>query len=98
MTFKVFSGADGTTFEIKVQAGANKTAITGIWENAIKLKVAKKPEAGAANKECLKYLARRLNIPVQALRIIKGEFSRRKVIQVKGLSAAVVRAKLLPAE
>jgi uncharacterized protein len=94
MSFLVHSGTKGITFEIKVQPGAKQTKLAGTWNQVIKVKVVKKPEAGAANQECLKYLAKCLEVPRQALRILKGEFSARKVVLVVGLSAEVVRMRL----
>lgn len=94
MSFTVYAGPKGITFEVKVQPGAKQTKLAGTWNQAIKIKVAKKPEAGAANQECLQYLAKCLEIPRQAVRIVKGEFSTHKVFLVMGLSPEVVRMRL----
>jgi uncharacterized protein (TIGR00251 family) len=89
---------DGTAvvFTIKVQAGAKKTAIAGEWEDALKIKVGKKPEDGAANRECLGFLARTLEIPQKSIAIIKGEFNPIKVIRAEGVSVEVARKRLQP--
>jgi uncharacterized protein (TIGR00251 family) len=94
MAFQVSSGSRGATFEVKVQPGAGSTAIIGTWEKALKMKLAKKPENGAANRECLEYLAHRLGISRRNLKIIKGEFSQRKVIRVDNLTAEEVQERL----
>ena len=94
MTFHVFTGSRGVTFEVKVQPGAGSTAIIGTWERALKVKLAKKPENGVANRECLKYLASWLGISRRNLEIIKGEFSQRKVIRVDNLTAEQVQERL----
>ncbi|MCK5218189.1 DUF167 domain-containing protein [bacterium] len=94
MTFQVSFGSRGATFEVKVQPGAGSTAILGTWESALKMKLAKKPENGAANRECLEYLSRWLGISHRNLKIIKGEFSRRKVIRVDNLTAEQVQERL----
>ena len=94
MSFSVLSGPQGITFEVKVQPGTKQTGLAGVWDHAIKLKVAKKPEAGAANQECIRFLAQCLEIPRSTLRILKGEFSTRKVFLVAGVSAEEVQKRL----
>jgi uncharacterized protein (TIGR00251 family) len=98
MAFQVKADPQGACFELKVQPGAGRTAITGVWENALKMKVAKKPEDGAANLECLAYLAKKLGVTRRSLVIVKGEFSHHKAIRVIGLSPDEVLKRLMPDE
>lgn len=94
MVLNVRAVRRGATCEVKVQPGAGRTAVAGVWDGALKLKVAKKPEAGAANRECLRFMARGLGVPVSMLCIIKGEQARRKVILAERLSAEEMKARL----
>jgi uncharacterized protein YggU (UPF0235/DUF167 family) len=48
----------------------------------------------AANTALLRYLAQLLELPVRSLRILAGEKSRVKRVQVEGLGADAVRARL----
>ncbi|MBN1595385.1 DUF167 domain-containing protein [candidate division FCPU426 bacterium] len=98
MPVEIRFGPQGATFAVKVITGAARTAVAGVWNRSLKIKVAEKPEAGAANRECLRYLAHCLGVPRASVRIIKGEFSRQKVICVQGVSAEDVRKKLLALE
>ncbi len=85
----------GAVFKVKVQAGAGgRTAVTGVWAGALKLKVGKPPERGAANRECLDHLARLLGVPPRDLEIVQGEHSSLKVIRVTGATPEQVLARL----
>ena len=95
MDWEILDSPQGTIFKLKVKAGAGYTAIIGSWNKAIKLKVGKKAEDGAANKECIKFLAKKLRVPQKNLTILKGEFSSLKVIRVKALTADEVKQRLL---
>lgn len=79
---------DGVTFAVKIRAGAGRTAITGFWNGALKLNVAKAPVQGEANRACVRFLADCLGVPRTAVEIIAGEFAPRKVILVRGLTKA----------
>lgn len=72
-------------FEIKVQPGAGRTAITGLWNQVLKIKIDKKPEGGAANKACVQYLAKLFGVARFQVEIIKGHYARQKVIKIEGL-------------
>lgn len=94
MPLSVTAGLAGVTFRVKVQPGAGRTAAAGEWEGALKVKVGKKPEQGAANRECLEFLAGLLQVPRRAVTIVTGEHAHLKVIRVTGLTAEQVRERL----
>ena len=82
------------TFTIKVQPRARKNAITGEVGDALKLAVTAPPVEGEANRACIDFLAKILEIPRSSVTIAAGAGSRRKVIRVAGISAQEVRRKL----
>lgn len=95
MGLDVIATPEGASFRVKVQAGAGgRTAAAGEWAGALKLKVGKPPERGAANRECLDYLARALGVPHRALEIVQGERSSLKVIRVAGATPEQVLVRL----
>jgi len=53
----VQSHPEGAVVSIVVQPGARKTVLAGLYEGAVKIKVCAPPVEGAANKECLRFLA-----------------------------------------
>jgi hypothetical protein len=50
---------------------------------------------GAANEELIRFVAERLSLPRRAVRVVAGQTSRRKVIEVDGLSPIEIEAKLV---
>lgn len=49
---------------------------------------------GAANRECLAVLSEALGVPRSALRIVRGERGRQKLIDAEGIAAAEAAARL----
>ena len=67
---------------VKVFPRAKKAGVEEIEKNTYKVRVLAAPEKGAANREVIAALADFLDIPPSALKIIRGEKSRNKLIQV----------------
>jgi uncharacterized protein (TIGR00251 family) len=72
--------ADGYTINIYVQPRAAKNAIAGLHDQTLKIRLTAPPVDGAANKMCLQFLAKQLNVPKSALQIVSGHGSRSKTI------------------
>ncbi|MCP4369220.1 MAG: DUF167 domain-containing protein [Deltaproteobacteria bacterium] len=70
----------GVTFKVFVQPRSSKNMISGIYQDSLKIKLSAPPVEGAANKMCIKYLAKCLKIPKSSLKIISGHTSRTKTI------------------
>jgi uncharacterized protein len=90
-----FSG--GTRLRLRVKAGANKTAIVGVHDGALKLKVAAAPERGKANRAVVKLLADTLGLAASAVTIAAGKASQDKVAEI-ALDVAAVCARLADRE
>jgi uncharacterized protein (TIGR00251 family) len=88
----------GVTLAIRVQPGAKKTAITGIYgEGAtaqLKIAVQAPPLEGRANQALIAFLAETFSIPRHSVELIAGESSRSKVFLLRGLSLAQVTTAL----
>jgi uncharacterized protein len=74
---------EGVVITIFVQPRASKNRIAGLHGDAIKVKLTAPPVDNAANKMCVEYLAKCLNIPKSSLEIISGQTSRTKQIRVR---------------
>ena len=72
----------GWLLSIHVQPGSKTVGIAGVHGEALKVRVASRPERGRANVELLALLANLLGVPKGAVTVVKGEASRRKVILV----------------
>lgn len=79
----VKKNSNGVIFKVFIQPRSSKNMITGVYGDALKIKLTAPPVNGAANKMCIKYLAKVLKIPQSKLEIISGHTSRTKHILVK---------------
>lgn len=75
-----------TVLKIKVRPGARKNEIAGMWLDMLKIKISAQPESGKANKMLIDFLAEKLVIPKNQIQILKGQTSREKAVEVKGLT------------
>ena len=86
-------------FSVRVQPRASRNAIDGEWHGstslttggALKLRLTAPPVDDRANEACRRFLAEHLNIPLSAVRILSGERSRTKRVEVRGVTADQVR-------
>ena len=76
---------DGPVLRVHVQPGAGKTEVTGVFGNALKMKVGAPPEGGRANEMVVALLADSLDVPRDSLEITAGERSRSKRVLVRGV-------------
>jgi uncharacterized protein YggU (UPF0235/DUF167 family) len=61
----------------------------------VKVRVAAPPVDGAANTELVRFIARRLGVPVACVTIAAGASGRRKVVAVEGVTGERAREMLL---
>jgi len=73
---------DKIRLEIKAIPGASKTEFAGVKDGRLRIRVAAAPEDGKANAELLSFLSKRIGCAKRDLRIVSGEKSRVKAIEV----------------
>jgi uncharacterized protein (TIGR00251 family) len=80
----------GLVFKVFVQPRSSENIIAGIYGDALKIRITAPPVAGAANKACLKFLAKSLSLPIRSLEILSGHSGRSKqvLIRYKDISVA----------
>jgi len=71
--------------KLKVVPSSSRNQIVGRWAEALKIKVAAPPERGKANRAVIKLLADALGIDAANIRIVAGETSSNKVVEITGL-------------
>ncbi len=88
--------ADGSVFfTAKVVPGSSSpTKIAGVLDGMLKIKVAAAPEKGKANQCLIKFLAELLNVKKNSIRIISGQTSPVKQIQISNISIETLLKKL----
>lgn len=76
----------GVRFVVRVQTRAHRAEISGVREGELRVRLTAPPVEGRANEELCRLLAARLKVPLGAVRIVRGERSRTKLIEVSGVS------------
>ena len=79
------------TIAVKVHPRARRSRLSGGPEE-YKLEVTAPPVDGAANDAVVDFFARGLRLPKSAVRIIRGERSRRKVVEIAGATTDALTA------
>ena len=80
--------------EILVRTGASREEIGAEHDGALVVRLTARPLEGQANKALRKLIAKRLGVPPSAVRILRGEHSRRKLVAVDGHGPDALRAAL----
>lgn len=86
----------GVRFAVRVQPRASRSEVVGIHGNALKVRLQAPPVDGAANAALVEFLAESLGVPRRAVRVVAGETSRSKVVEVDDLAPAAVERLLGP--
>lgn len=82
---------------LRVTPGAPRPAVVGKHGDAWKVRVVATPERGRANAEVVDLLARSLRLPRPGVRLVGGETSRDKVVELSGLTLAEAERRLAAA-
>ncbi|MBO8158575.1 DUF167 domain-containing protein [Thermosyntropha sp.] len=85
---------DGVRFNVKVIPRSSRNQIVGDEAGILKIKLNAPPVEGEANKALISFLADVLRIAKSNVLILKGENSRRKVIEVRGINEQYFREKI----
>jgi uncharacterized protein (TIGR00251 family) len=79
---------------VRVTPRAGKTAITGVREDVLLVKLAAAPVDGAANDALIECLADAFDLPKRNVEIVSGDRSRTKRVTLGGASAAALDERL----
>jgi uncharacterized protein (TIGR00251 family) len=85
---------EGLRFEVLVKVRASRTAVLGVEAARLGVALAAPPVDGAANEALRRLLAEHFELPRQSVAIVGGEKSRRKLVELRGIAEADVRARL----
>jgi uncharacterized protein len=80
----------GARIAVKVQPRAKRTELGGRSEDVYKVRLAAPPVDGKANEELVRYFAERFGVARSAIRIVRGQTSRSKVVEIEGVAAEQV--------
>ncbi len=91
------ASSSATALDVRVIPRAGRSAIAGVRDGAVLVRLAAAPVGGAANAELIDLLARTLRIPKRDITIVSGERSRSKRVRVAGMNPGAVTACLAEA-
>ena len=78
-------------FMVRVQPRASRDEIVGEHQDGLKIRLTAPPVDDRANEALCKLLAARLKVPLAAVRIVSGERSRAKRVEIRGVTAEMIR-------
>ena len=84
----------GVRIGVRVMPRGPRTAVEGVRDGCLLVRVTAAPSDGAANAAVVDVLARTLGRPRRSVTIVAGHAARRKVIEIAGLGEPAVRARL----
>ena len=87
-------GAHTVTFSVRVQPRASRDEVSGVIEGALKIRLRAPAVENRANEALCEFLADLLKRPKSAVRILSGDRSRTKRIEIRGVTGQQIRALL----
>ena len=93
------SDGDGVRLVVRVTPRAKRSAFAGLVDSgdgrvALAVKLAAPPVDGAANEALVVFLAEALQLSRSSVRLVSGEKSRLKTVQLSGISPDALAALL----
>ena len=82
---EISSRLGAVTFKVRVQARASRNEIAGVVAGALKVRLQAPAIEGRANAALCEYLALLLKTPKSAVRILGGDRSRIKRVEIRGV-------------
>jgi len=84
----------GVRIDLRVIPRSPRTKIDGVRDGRLLVRVTAPPVDDAANEAVVEILARALDVPKRAIRIVSGATARNKTVEVSGVKSAAVLARL----
>jgi uncharacterized protein len=82
---EIMSRGGAIVFQVRVQPRASRDEITGVVDGALKVRLRAPALEDRANAALCEYLAELLKTPKSAVRILSGERSRIKRVEIRGI-------------
>lgn len=74
--------------------GARRSELAGVADGRLRVRLAAPPAEGRANAELVRFLAKQLGIPREAVGLAAGGRSRRKLVRLTGVTLDEARRRL----
>lgn len=89
-------GGRGCRLRCYIQPRASRNAVAGWHDHALKIALTAPPVEGAANAALIAFLADFFGIPKSAVKLVAGQASRRKTVELAMVSPDDARMRLPP--
>jgi uncharacterized protein len=83
-----------TRLEVYIQPRASKSEVAGMHDGVIKIRIAAPAVENAANVALVAFVADQLGIAKRSVRIVLGGTSRRKVLEIDGMTDDAIAEQL----
>jgi len=83
------------SFEVRVQPRASKNEVAGVMAGALKIRLQAPAVEDRANQALCAFLAELLKRPKSAVRLLSGERSRSKRVEIFGVTTSEIQALAL---
>ncbi|HJR66457.1 MAG TPA: DUF167 domain-containing protein [Gemmatimonadaceae bacterium] len=95
MAIAITTLGNAVRLSVHVQPRASRSEIVGEHDGALRVRLAAPPVDDAANDALVELLAKALDVAKRDIRVVIGATSRRKVVEVRGVTADEV-LRMLP--
>ncbi len=92
--FKINPCENGIRFSAVIQPRSSQNEISGIYNQSLKIRLTSPPVDGAANKTCIKFIAKWLELSPSQVHIVAGLSNKNKTIEINGIDESVFKDKL----
>ena len=82
------------TLRVLVQPRASRDEVAGVHGDYLKIRLTSPPVEGAANKNLIRFLSKKLKVPASRIEITKGHRARQKVIKIENCKLEHVKSRL----
>jgi hypothetical protein len=86
---------DGVELNVLIVPRSSRCEISGIHNNALRIKLTSPPVDNEANVQCCDFIAKQLGIAKRQVLIIRGKTARKKVVKIAGVNESEVRRKMV---
>lgn len=94
MSFYLKEEKNTVILKVKLVPKSSIDEITGVYGDALKIKIKAPPVEGKANKACCNYLAKIIGIPPKNISVIKGHKSKEKLICIENINSKIIKEKI----
>lgn len=85
---------EGVTLAVWASPGAPRTALDGLADERVRVRLAAPAHENKANAELVRYIAKLFGVPRRQVSVTAGASSRRKTVAVSGIDVAEARRTL----